>query len=332
MSIGATNAFSTFATAMTKMVLPAEGGYSNAKHDSGGPTFKGITLATALRNGFSNVRALTDQQIYQIYHKDYWTPGRCGDFLSAGVATAHFDTVVNMGLGGGKKVLVNALNKLNLGASLSQSMSELVRLANSADETQLKQAYMAARNDRYNSIIAHNPALNCFRRGWQNRMTALAKVINSNFSFQNIGNVVTGFFSTIGSTVSSLSSALGFKAGAGQLPNLSGMIDAALLMKKMDEAPKDEEAKKDDKKDSAKGRENEEYVNVDQGGKNHQISLKTDQSSSKDGNKTKTVVVEERNHRQLYQAMNQRSLNGKNTTLEDILAETAQRPAPKAAH
>ncbi len=193
---------SAFEYGLKKMVLPAEGGYSNDRNDPGGKTFKGITQATARRNGFSgDVRSLTDTQVNGIYYKDYWVPSSCANMQNSAMAIAHFDTVVNMGLGGAKKVLVNALKKLGIEASTSFSASRLAELVNGvSDQKSLQEAYLAARKERYDSLIDRNPKLGVFRRGWMNRVNALAKLIGSDVasSLQNFASeAVSGITTTL---------------------------------------------------------------------------------------------------------------------------------------
>ena len=167
-----------FKAALTGMVLPAEGGFSNDKYDSGGKTYKGITEHEARKYGCSDPRDLGDSKINSIYCHDYWNPALCSSFSSHGLAVAQFDTAVNMGLGGAKKVLISALNHMGLNAGKSMSMSQLVALANTCSNQEgLTKSYLQARIERYDSLIAHNGHLDKFRRGWMNRMKSLARFV-----------------------------------------------------------------------------------------------------------------------------------------------------------
>ncbi|MCD7109696.1 glycoside hydrolase family 108 protein [Rhizobium sp. DKSPLA3] len=79
-----------------------EGGYSNAKTDSGGPTKYGITHKTlAAHRGLKSVtaaqvKAMTLAEAIAIYQKSYWTQSG-GDLLPAGLDYAAFDFGVNSG-------------------------------------------------------------------------------------------------------------------------------------------------------------------------------------------------------------------------------------------
>lgn len=87
-----------------------EGGYSNAKTDSGGPTKYGITHKTlAAHRGVKSVtadqvKALTLAEAEDIYRKGYWTQSG-GDLLPVGLDYAAFDFGVNSGPARAVKVL-----------------------------------------------------------------------------------------------------------------------------------------------------------------------------------------------------------------------------------
>lgn len=89
-----------FAAAL-KLVLQYEGGYVNHPDDPGGPTNKGITLATYRRfvnaNGtIADLKAITPQEVAKVYRHQYWDAIR-GDDLPDGVDFATFDFAVNSG-------------------------------------------------------------------------------------------------------------------------------------------------------------------------------------------------------------------------------------------
>lgn len=95
---------------MTRSTLPValdllfghEGGYVNAKTDSGGPTKYGITHKTlAAHRGVASVtaeqvRAMTKAEAVEIYARSYWGPSG-GDLLPPGLDYMAFDFGVNSG-------------------------------------------------------------------------------------------------------------------------------------------------------------------------------------------------------------------------------------------
>ena len=93
-----------------ELMFGHEGGYSNAKTDSGGPTKYGVTHKTlAAHRGVASVtpdqvKALTLTEAEDIYRKGYWTQSG-GDLLPAGLDYAAFDFGVNSGPARAVKVL-----------------------------------------------------------------------------------------------------------------------------------------------------------------------------------------------------------------------------------
>jgi uncharacterized protein (TIGR02594 family) len=101
-------------------VLAMEGGFSDDPHDPGGPTNKGITLATwAKYKGVrltganradlvESLKQISDADLRAIYRDRYWRPSRAGG-LPVGIDLAHFDASVNHGVTGGAKLLQRTL-------------------------------------------------------------------------------------------------------------------------------------------------------------------------------------------------------------------------------
>ena len=88
-------------------VLEHEGGWADNPQDSGGPTMKGITLATYARwraaQGLAeptkdDLRAISDDEVQQIYLGDYWLASGA-NALTWPMQLAHFDAAVNSGVG-----------------------------------------------------------------------------------------------------------------------------------------------------------------------------------------------------------------------------------------
>lgn len=94
-----------------ELTLPFEGGYSNHPRDPGGPTMKGVTLATfssylGRQATIPELKAITDDQIRGVARM-YWNPLRCDD-LPAGVDYAMFDR----GWGSGPGTAARALQRI----------------------------------------------------------------------------------------------------------------------------------------------------------------------------------------------------------------------------
>lgn len=100
-------------------VLEMEGGFSDDPYDPGGPTNRGITLATlAAHRGVeltdrnasqlkSQLKALSRAEAGRIYLARYWTPSMA-EHLPRPVALMHFDAAVNHGVGTAARILQEA--------------------------------------------------------------------------------------------------------------------------------------------------------------------------------------------------------------------------------
>ena len=83
-----------------KAVLVQEGGFVTHPDDPGGSTTRRVTLTVFQRHfpgaDVDALRGITDGQVANIYHVDYWSACRC-DELAAGIDYAVFDQAVNSG-------------------------------------------------------------------------------------------------------------------------------------------------------------------------------------------------------------------------------------------
>lgn len=140
-------------------------GYVNVPGDAGGETKFGVAQNA---NGNVVVRTLTLQQALNIYQTKYWTPALC-DNIPSPLSAIHFDSAVNLGVGGAAKILQTALG---VTADGNIGPKTLAALAASDIPTVCTQ-YLNARQARYNAIVAANPSQAKFLAGWTNRVNAL---------------------------------------------------------------------------------------------------------------------------------------------------------------
>ena len=94
-------------------VLKHEGGYVNDPHDNGGPTNKGVTLATFRAyvkpsGTVADLKALTEAQAGVVYRRQYWNKVM-GAELPNGIDYAVFDFAVNSGPARAAKFLQKAV-------------------------------------------------------------------------------------------------------------------------------------------------------------------------------------------------------------------------------
>lgn len=94
-----------------KETIYDEGGYSNAKYDSGGETKYGITKATARNYGYKgDMKDLSLDTAKDIYRKNYWRSEF--DEFHIEIAKFLFDCNVNHGYKGMSLILQKSINLL----------------------------------------------------------------------------------------------------------------------------------------------------------------------------------------------------------------------------
>lgn len=135
----------SFETALT-FTLQWEGGYVNDPDDPGGETNFGIAKRS---HPHEDIKNLTRERAAEIYKEGYWFEG-----LAEPLASAAFDTAVNVGHG--------------------RVQGWLVPLEHFDPVTAAKML-LDRRAEHYDKIIAANPRLSKYQKGWTNRLTALRK-------------------------------------------------------------------------------------------------------------------------------------------------------------
>jgi uncharacterized protein (TIGR02594 family) len=166
-----------FETALSH-VLEMEGGWSDDPFDPGGPTNRGLTLATyasftGRTLGTTTAEALTFELktisptlVAQIYRERYWAPCRAYE-MPAPVALMHFDAAVNHGVAGAARLLQQAA-EVDIDGEIGPITMGAVR---AADPAHLVDRYAEARRARYRAL----PHFWRFGRGWLARVdTTLA--------------------------------------------------------------------------------------------------------------------------------------------------------------
>lgn len=156
---------SSFDTALA-CVLRQEGGWSDDPRDPGGPTFRGITLATlAAHRGrpvtARELRSITREEVAGIYRSRYWA-AVAADQLPAGVDLAVFDLAVNSGPGRAARTLQAALGLHQDGVVGPATLATALR----ADASALVRDI----GRRRLSFLQHLAAWTAFGRGWTRRV------------------------------------------------------------------------------------------------------------------------------------------------------------------
>jgi lysozyme family protein len=160
-------------------ILRWEGGYVNHPADPGGATNRGITQSVydvwRRRMGLptQDVRQLGDDEMRQIYEANYWVPARCED-LESKLDLAQLDTAVNMGVGRAVRFLQASVGcevDGDFGAGTLRAVQQCGDLAKVLVD------YCNQRQSFYDRLVASNPKLAVFQKGWTNRLNALRKEV-----------------------------------------------------------------------------------------------------------------------------------------------------------
>jgi lysozyme family protein len=155
-------------------VLRWEGGFVDHPKDPGGRTNKGVTqrvyTAWLARRGLpdQDVKRITDTEVKAIYESDYWLPPRC-DVLPTRLDLVQFDTAVNMGVGRAVRFLQSAV-----GCGVDgQFGSGTLQAVAGCDPRGALARYCETREAFYRRLVARNPDLAVFLKGWMNRLNSL---------------------------------------------------------------------------------------------------------------------------------------------------------------
>ncbi len=165
----------TLPTALTLM-FGSEGGYSNRKTDSGGPTKYGVTHKTlAAYRGVASVTAqqvkeLTLNEAEDIYMTGYW-PQSGGDLLPAGLDYAAFDFGVNSGPARAVKVLQKLVGVAADGNIGPQTVAAVGKYAGGVRK--LIVDYCDARMEFLRSLTDPKTGFPVNGRGWTIRVTGV---------------------------------------------------------------------------------------------------------------------------------------------------------------
>lgn len=166
-------------------VLRMEGGFTNDRHDPGGPTNMGITLGVFAAwnktklSGANRARLLRALKridrdtVREIYRQRYWKLARCPE-LAPPLAVMHFDAAVNHGPGTAVRILQEAV-----GTGVDGKIGPRTRAAIARTPLpDLLTGYAAIRERRYRAL----PHFWRFGRGWLRRVRAtlaLARAIEA---------------------------------------------------------------------------------------------------------------------------------------------------------
>lgn len=158
--------------AAVQIVLQHEGGLVDDPADPGGLTNYGISIRDYPELGRDGITNMTRERAASIYQTDWWMRYRLW-CLPDPVAGKMLDLAVNMGIGSATRCLQRALNAGQATVIVDGVIGPSTLSAARADDPQALMDRLrreAARH--YESIVASNPNLERFAKGWQSRAFA----------------------------------------------------------------------------------------------------------------------------------------------------------------
>lgn len=160
-----------------------EGGYANLPWDKGGPTYKGVTLATwqLYAPGFGKpgtvdgLKAMTRQEYEYIIRVGFWNPISGDSIKSNAVATAIADFAYNSGVWRAVRETQQALNDLGQQVAVDGRMGPKTLAAiNRVDASKLFDRICDRREAFFRYLAASSPSTyGVSLNGWLNRLDDL---------------------------------------------------------------------------------------------------------------------------------------------------------------
>lgn len=161
-----------------KIILEHEGGFVDHPSDPGGKTNYGISLlflkGLVLADGDidhdgdidgDDIKALTVNDSKKLYKKFFWDPLHLEALVNEELKLHVFDHGVNAGTKTGIKLLQRILGLTDDG-----SIGPMTIKAANSYTGNIVEKYKEARQGYYLAIIAKNPRLIVFKKGWLNRI------------------------------------------------------------------------------------------------------------------------------------------------------------------
>ena len=123
-----------------------------------------------------DVKDITTDEAIEIYKQEYWDKIQ-GDKLDARnpkLAIVIFDSAVNNGIGGANGIIKSIVN--TDGNRFDDKMIEDIIAADKSND--LYSNIINKRYQKYKDIIAKNPVMDDYAKGWNNRLDNLSDKLN----------------------------------------------------------------------------------------------------------------------------------------------------------
>jgi len=164
-----------------KLVIEAEGGFSNDPEDRGGATMWGITQAeidTKIGHHASieEVKAFPIEKAKEIYKFKYWDRMRLDEVNNDMLKIMFFDQGVNRGCGTVVKQVEALVSTTADGLMDTITLSKI----NGTNALDLAFSFFKVSQISYIRIVKNNPSQMVFMLGWINRTHKLLNLIRNN--------------------------------------------------------------------------------------------------------------------------------------------------------
>ena len=182
-----------FSSKILPVTLRFEGGYANVPGDKGGETYRGISRNAnpswpgweilnqyrPLRRGDLINDNTLRQLVAEVYWEKYFTPNRFHCFNHALPALNCFDFAVH---GGFSVQRLQRLLSVRFAVPLKPDgiIGDItIDAINAQDPKRLSLAILDWRREHLASIIQANPSQEVFAEGWNNRLSALRRIVSN---------------------------------------------------------------------------------------------------------------------------------------------------------
>lgn len=164
---------------LAPFILSFEGGYCNRKNDKGGPTNKGVTIATWRRVGYdkdgdgdidvADLKLITDDEaVNAVLRPHYWNRWKADQIKSQSLANILVDWV----WGSGKWGIVYPQRMLGVKADGIVGVKTLAAL-NEREPHEFFDMLKVRRQQHFNSIVKNDPTQQENLKGWLRRLSCI---------------------------------------------------------------------------------------------------------------------------------------------------------------
>ena len=164
---------------LSRFILSWEGGYSSHPNDPGGPTNRGVTLATWKIYGYDkdgdgdidkdDVKIISEYDaIYEVMKPMFWDKCKADQIVDQSVANIIVDWIWMSGFGKIKNIqrLVGVKDDGIVGP-------KTIAAINNKDPKKLFGQIWNARKRFYESLCSSKPKMKVFLKGWMNRLNSI---------------------------------------------------------------------------------------------------------------------------------------------------------------